>query len=811
MAIIMGELFDFYIDVTLFRNGNFENERMGALEVTDLSKVPDDVLIRLYQQSQALKLSKLSDTELIGLYNERRARGAPAESGDELIASRAGDTRAKMRTEDISTAYDFAQARANETKAKIGDGGRGVADLIAPGRRSEEQVSYDNARAEQKAMAEAYVQRERADNPSMAITDRTRTIGRGVPLAGPAGDEVNAFLNAPLSAMGLSDSGQAYEKVLDYTRARNRTFDKAHPMESLGLQVGGGVTAGILAGPSILGGLSNLSRPAAVVTGAGLGSVTGGLDAFLNGEGGAAERLQDVPLGAGLGGLIGGAAPVAAEVIANGVGRVVSHGAVRKALDGVGITRPTADVLSRALEADGTIGAPGAANIAAAGPAGMVADAGPNARALLDTVIQRGGAGATDARAAIEGRAADATRGINSALDASLGRPIGIETGEAAIRQGTASARSAAYRDAYAQPIDYAHPVGREIESLLSRVPGNAFQEANRLMQVRGERSRQILARVADDGSIALERLPDVRQLDYITRALNEVADAADGMGKLGGQTAYGNAVRELSGEIRDRLRQLVPEYNRALQTAAEPIQARNALRFGEDYLSPSVARDEAARAVARMTHPEREALRQGIRSTIDEKLANVRAVATDPRVDARQGLDAIKALSSDAVRYKMRLALGSREADELFRQVDEFARAFELRAAVARNSATFARTSLDQKVKDISEPGSLGLILQGRPVSASRRLVQTVLGTGPERQLARQDEIYSELARVLTNPRGARAVQFTRDLGDALRAQGRGAELGDILSKLMIGGAAGGVYRGVEQSLTRPQHHLRM
>lgn len=53
MAIIMGELFDFYIDVTLFRNGNFENERMGALEVTDLSKVPDDVLIRLYQQSRA--------------------------------------------------------------------------------------------------------------------------------------------------------------------------------------------------------------------------------------------------------------------------------------------------------------------------------------------------------------------------------------------------------------------------------------------------------------------------------------------------------------------------------------------------------------------------------------------------------------------------------------------------------------------------------------------------------------------------------------------------------------------------------------
>ena len=120
----------------------------------------------------------------------------------------------------------------------------------------------------------------------------------------------------------------------------------------------------------------------------------------------------------------------------------------------------------------------GAARIQAAGANGMLADAGPTASGLLDATIQRGGAGATTARNAIEARAGQAGQDIQSALDTSLGAPRGVEASIEATRRATASARSTAYRDAYAQPIDYAHPVGQEVEGLLSRLPGEAIGEA---------------------------------------------------------------------------------------------------------------------------------------------------------------------------------------------------------------------------------------------------------------------------------------------------------------------------------------------
>lgn len=132
-------------------------------------------------------------------------------SGDELRAARAGDTRAQMRPEDIEYAYDTAQGRGDT--------------------------------AEQRAMADAYVARERADSPIfMGLSDRIRGIARGVPIIGGAADELNAATAAPLSALGLSDDGgKAYEKALDYQRARDRGFDAAHPKESIALQLGGGL------------------------------------------------------------------------------------------------------------------------------------------------------------------------------------------------------------------------------------------------------------------------------------------------------------------------------------------------------------------------------------------------------------------------------------------------------------------------------------------------------------------------------------------------------------------------------------------
>ncbi|MCZ4089323.1 hypothetical protein [Sinorhizobium psoraleae] len=160
-------------------------------------------------------------------------------------------------------------------------------------------------------------------------------------------------------------------------------------------------------------------------------------------------------------------------------------------------------------------------------------------------------------------------------------------TAREGIRTGTQGARGDAYRIAYEQPINYADPRGQAIEQVIkTRVPQSAINEANALMRVEGASSKQILARVADDGTVTFEQLPDVQQLDYITRGLNEAAKKGEAAGAMGGQTALGRAYEGLSREIRSTLRDLVPEYGQALDVAADAIGQSKAVELGSKALS---------------------------------------------------------------------------------------------------------------------------------------------------------------------------------------------------------------------------------
>jgi hypothetical protein len=128
------------------------------------------------------------------------------------------------------------------------------------------------------------------------------------------------------------------------------------------------------------------------------------------------------------------------------------------------------------------------------------------------------------------------------------------------IRTGTAAARRNSYDSAYAQPIDYSVPEGQALEEMLPQIPPDVLRTANRIMQVRREpQSAQIILRQNPDGSVTVGRLPDVRQWDYISRAMNELAAGQEGTGALGGQTAIGSGFQNWARDIRGTLRGLVP------------------------------------------------------------------------------------------------------------------------------------------------------------------------------------------------------------------------------------------------------------
>lgn len=436
----------------------------------------------------------------------------------------------------------------------------------------------------------------------------------------------------------------------------------------------------------------------------------------------------------------------------------------KAAAPNVGYTRPTTETVVRGLIADGALGPEGLDRLASAGDSSMLADAGPATRAILDTVIQRSGPGAATARAAVEARAAQAGPTVERALDEAFGPAQGVKTTETGIRQGSASARDATYTAAYAQPIDYSSEAGRAIEGLTKRVPKGVVDLANRMMQLEGEQSAQILAKVADDGTVTFLRQPDVRQLDYITRALNMASKSGEGQGAMGGQTDIGRLFGNLARDLRDQVRTAVPEYDTALRTAADPIRRREALRFGEGVLDPKLARDEARDAIEAMTGPELAAARQGLRANVDEVLANVKTVISDPNIDARQARKALQDLSSPAAREKIRMLLGDEgQANRLFAELYKATKSLELKADTATNTKTFGRFATDESVKAQIKGGAVNSALRGEPVNAAKAFIQSVTGRTPAGEQAMADATYEEIANMLTGPQGADAMDLLR------------------------------------------------
>lgn len=435
----------------------------------------------------------------------------------------------------------------------------------------------------------------------------------------------------------------------------------------------------------------------------------------------------------------------------------------------VGYSRPATEAVVRGLMADGALGPEGLDMLRLSGDSAMLADAGPATSGVLDTVIQRSGPGATVARQAVETRAAQAGPTVARALDESLGIPQGVQTAETGIRQGSAGARDAAYKAAYASPIDYSSEAGMAIEGLTKRVPKGVIELANRMMQLEGEQSRQILAKVADDGTVTFLRQPDVRQLDYITRALNTAAKSGEGQGALGGQTDIGRLFGNLARDIRDEVRSAVPAYDEALRTAADPIRQREALRFGEGLLSSSVARDEARETLNAMTGPELQAARQGLRSYVDETLANVKAAISDPNIDSRQARKALQDLSSPAAREKVRMILGDeRVANQLFAELLKAQKSLELKAATATNTKTYGRLATEAAVDDQIKGGMVNSALRGEPINAGKAFIQGITGRTPQNDRAMSDAVYEEIANMLTGPQGADAMDLLRLLSVA-------------------------------------------
>ena len=637
---------------------------------------------------------------------------------------------------------------------------------------------------ELSGVADAYVNKEQEQGGfGLALDDTLRQVAKGAPIIGGSLDEMAAGMSSLM--------GGNYDEALDYQRARDRFVEKGAPVMSTGLQLAGGIGSA-LGGANALGltGFGvNSSVPLAqrALTGIAVGAPVGAADAFARGEGGAESRAENSILGGLLGGITGGIAPVIGQGISSAYQNIRNFTNPAASFARLGISRPVGEELVDRLGPD-EMGARGLARIRAAGPQGMVADAGPSAAGVTDAVIQKGGPGAGFAGEQITQRMQAGNQQLRRTLDQTFGPAVGVTTQRTAIREGSEAARDAAYRAAYASPIDYTTPQGAVIQQLWGRVRPAVRTAANNLLHDEG------LPQIADDA------LPDVRQIDYVTRALNDVAESAEGRGALGGVTNQGRVASGLAQQLRDATRIAAPNYGVALDTAASPIRQSLAVRLGSRLLQSNFTRADLVEELQGMTPQERQSVVSGLRAQLDEMMSAVRGMASDPNVDARQINEMMKNLTSQTNREKIATVLGGGNASmRFFREAGQAFRSAQLRASVSTNSRTAARKEIMGGMDERFKPGPVGTAMQGDLPGAAKKSIQIATGATPRQQRLRNNEQWLELARALTGRRGRAAERFLRQLQAAANARaaasGRGRSLGV--------GAAGGV-AGSSTTLTQ-------
>ena len=245
--------------------------------------------------------------------------------------------------------------------------------------------------------------------------------------------------------------------------------------------------------------------------------------------------------------------------------------------------------------------------------------------------------------------------------------------------------------------------------------------------------------------------MKSVYDIDQIKRALDEVERTNDGKGLMGGQTEYGVEAGRRAREIRDTLKEISPDYSTALETATDTIGRVKGVEFGSKLLRSNTTREQVRDFVKTATGGEIKAVRVGLRSQIDETLANVRAVASDQNIDARAAAKAFSDISSPATRQKMALVLGD-EWPALQTQLDQAGAALGLRARTSANSATFGRGASDQAITEEVTPSALR---SGKPIQAVRDAIASAMGASPEAVRRARDDVKGEIAALLTRQGG--------------------------------------------------------
>lgn len=632
-------------------------------------------------------------------------------------------------------AYDAVRAsspNAGDAGVIIRDVETGRENYVSSGFATSDPSRIADIRGEGMAPAQAsrrsIAEQEVAARP---VATRAASAIQGVPFVGEYADELTGAVLGPEAMAAQRFSAQSMQE--------------ARPGEALATQLGVGIGTALPAAAATIPS-AGMSVGRAALQGGALGGGLGALEGLVSGFG-AGETpearvqtgLQRAGTGAALGLGLGAGLPLAGAAAGAALGATAGQRPMNRIAEALGISPSAARVAGsfRQFEQGGpAIPTPTIPR--------SLAETSPEMRGLLDLGVSVPGAGRSEAMAMINQQATQASRNLTDTLDQTLGQPSGVRLQQRELMQDTAAERANLYGEAYSRPIDYDTSEGQRLVNLVDRVDPDVLNRANVLMRREGVPPGQEIRLDTDDaGNVIVTELPNVMQIDYITRAIQSRARA------MGAEPEDVSTLMRQVRDIRTTADQLVPEYGAARSRAAEVIGEREALDLGYDIMG-NMRREDVQMGLEGLTPGELGNVRSGMRQYIDDVMARVSRPLNPEGQEAAEAVSALRRLTSRESQDKIRLVLGD-DADAFIERIQEAVEPLAIRS-VGGGSPTAPRQFGMQQLAEEAEMGILDRIGSGQTGLQSEAARFAAAG-GPQSSQMSQ-EIANELAPFVARQR---------------------------------------------------------
>jgi hypothetical protein len=235
--------------------------------------------------------------------------------------------------------------------------------------------------------------------------------------------------------------------------------------------------------------------------------------------------------------------------------------------------------------------------------------------------------------------------------------------------------------------------------------------------------------------------------VDVLSKRLFGLSDAA----KRAGDMDEYMSLRQFAFDLRKSLDDVSEPYKNARAAGKDAIDMRNAADLGNDILNPRITREDVMLSIQQMDDVAAGQLRQALRNRIDEIAANAKKpVTASSEQEIIEALATLKAMNTRAVATKLRMVLGDEDADIIGQQIRDTSEAMMMRALASRNSATFNRQVVMERLKEITGKSLAEQVGEQGPFTVgARKATEALVGGTPQSQ--RIERLTEEMAPVLT------------------------------------------------------------